>query len=234
MPKGKFFGLPRVTSIGPFVESKDDVLYHFTRKIFIEEILQSGFTVGYNTINNVLEDFPLEETSGIRGALTSHRDLEHFFDVYKPENKSHIPDREGSTFFFPTKDKPQQKIESLKESDLEELSNTARIFGLVVKRKEINCIGARGNYALAKRVNEVYHNKVMATEAVKQNFAKGKRINPTNKIIKENVPEEAAEAARRFWESVKIYDGYANNEHEVWYRCNIQPEAIEAIIDLTQ
>jgi len=221
MPKGPF-GFSRFTSIGPFVREEDDALYHITRQPVLENVLTDGIK------KSVVERFKNIDDSGMSGAVGSHTILEYFFDYFKPESMSHLPNRANSVFFFNNTRMIENKLLSLKQSDSEDA--TARTAVLAVDPDKISCKGAKASLEDARTVVNTFYDELLVEVPLPEPGEAPDKSIAYDAFDEYNFSQQQQKMLTEYWNSVTAYDGYASGDDEIWFDCDIPPEAINSII----
>lgn len=217
MNKGKF-GFPRLTSIGPLVESENELLFHLTRADFVEPLLTDGFEEGYKQAERNADTFPLQD------AVKQNKMFEFILDYFKPDNISHIPNRFGANFFLPTTDKINPT--SIKEGNNFDEDRTVVI---AVDPDNIECTGAVGIYKFASQINSM-----LARDNIFESYDSFENFKQDVEQEADRTPEFLVDEIIEYWNEVRIYDGFADEGEEVWFNCDIPTSAIDSILDMEE
>lgn len=222
MPKGELFGFQRFTSIGPFVREEDDALYHITRRSVLEDVLTNGIK------NSTEERLQNIENPELFARVQSHAGLEYFFDYFKPRDMSHIPNRANSIFFFNNTSVIEDKLQSLKQSD--SVKATTRTAVLAVDPNKIPCMGAKASFEDARSIVNTFYDELILEVPIPEPGEVPDKSNIYNAFDEFDFSHQQRNMLAEYWDSVTVYDGYTSGDDEIWFSCDIPPEAINSII----
>lgn len=211
-------GFRRFTSIPPLVRGDEDILYHFTNEESLNSILKEGFEKGYEQSIEVAGYIREDQIASIAG-------LDKSIDELKPRRLSYLPNRFGANFFFPDRQRPKEIL----NRKLEAVNVGGKIIIVMVDSSKIPCKGARVEYSTTKSINDKFFNDETPEAALF--FPEGTDKPGLLEVKMGRLSKEYKMMAREFWSKVELYKGNNISGYEVWFNCDIPPEAIAGVIN---
>lgn len=214
-PTGRF-GFRRLTDFGPFVTQ--DELYHATTGNVTEVILEHGFIADRDEYVELYQD--AIEVAG----RDADKELSHIGDKVidvigdvvgnRPEGVT----RTNANYFFADTDSAVEFANSRIISDI-----------IVVDRNKIPCRGYSSDINNALPAFQA----AASGDVIELPTPKPERSGvPQYEINKEDVPDDLLEQLRDYWDTVSLYDGSVEYGLEVFYNCDIPPEAIKGVVEV--
>lgn len=202
MPTGPL-GFPRLTDFGPFVTQEK--LYHGIDQNLLEPVLENGFVTDEEEFNSLVEEKG-SIGSQSRADLTTSGDKAIDQVGRITGNKPDGVRRSESVFFFTT------------EENVTEYANSRLLENIiVVDRGKIPCTG----------YSSMIQNALPAFKMLEEGNIPAK-YDPSEDELDDEVINELS----GYWDTVSEYDGSQTNSLEVFYPCDIPPEAIEGVVQV--
>ena len=217
MPEG-YFGLPRLTNIGPLVENKK--LYHVTSEELVPEIRQNGLQTGISA-QQISSLTDIGEQKAEQKIKKTHG-VEHLMDMYRPDFiDSRMPRRKGSIYTWTTFDSARRSvIENVRDMVIELDQSKIQQYGGVALNRRLGDI----ERAL---FSNILHDAIY--EDVAEVRSDGRVIFDTDTI-----PAPLYEKIYSIWSESALYDAQSGPSLEVWFDKNISSDAITNISKETQ
>lgn len=223
MPEGPL-GFPRLTDIGPLVESEEDkgilivdtqfelsvgdgYLYHIAERDDIPSIIENGI-IGSK---KPFEERERGEGPGVEAQRMLNRALnegQNVMDSGAPRlDASDLPRREDAVFLFGRRNKAVERAGGLEEPII-----------ISVEADEIPC-----NNLELEKPGCVVADLETADELFEMFFNQAKEQAPVDK-------EREEKLVKRYWNTARFYlGGNVGSRKEIFCSCDIPPEAIEEI-----